>query len=431
MSAGPARRVAGGALAAVCAALVFAPRAPAAPLTKVVVGEPPGENRGVSGIALVPGLELNFQPSTDPFPSRFVVEVPTGYQLDLGAKPGETVAIASISLVGVDDGSFANGFGDLKAADPAGYATDPCAPGLHAAVWTVPFSLAGQPSRLTIFVDPGGPAGVAYTLQACPSALPPGTSRTILSIDLEDLAGLKLPAAPGRYVWRMTATPPAGAAYEAQAVLPLPDSVSVKGRYERRKRAAVLTGKVVVGGRPAANAHVVLQSLSRPDAPTLDTRTHPDGSFTFRAPMAATDDFAVSVDLIEGPCELAPAAPGGCVSSLTVPPDSATETVWVSVRGGAVRTPRAADQRLAEREEPGPSDFARGSVAAGSAGHTCTNLTGESDLTITGESSSPVFLDLVPASPPRSFEASGLARVYRTATQARAAFEREAVAATA
>src|SRR5262249_42608524 len=146
---------------------------------------PPGDLRSIGGIALVPGLELNFEPSTDPLPSRFVVEVPTGYALDLAAPPGATVAVASISLFGVDDGSFANGFGPVKAVDPTQAATDPCAPGLHAAVWTVPVSLSGTPTRLTVFVDRGGAPGVAYTLRACPAGLPPGTSRTLLSIDLD------------------------------------------------------------------------------------------------------------------------------------------------------------------------------------------------------------------------------------------------------
>jgi hypothetical protein len=362
-------------------------------------------------------------------PARFVVDVPTGYALDLSAQPGETVAVVSLSVVGADS-SFENGFGDLKAADPAAYASDPCAPGLHAAVWTVPMSIAGQRVVLTVFVDPGGGPGVAYTLQACPPPVPARGGSARVTLVVTDLLALARPSAPGRYVWRTVATPPTGDAYELQAVEPVPERALVQARYDARARTAIVSGRVLADGQPVAGAGLLLETAGL-DGPSLEGRTASDGSFALRVGIRRTTDFLVTVSLVVGPCEVAPVAPGGCISSVTAAPGAATATAWVSIPGGARRAIRPADQRLAEREAPAASDLGPGYESAGSAGHACRNPGHEPDLTITGELSSPVF-GPYPAQPARpSFAATGLARVYRNAGQARAAFEREAVRATA
>jgi hypothetical protein len=112
---------------------------------------------------------------------------------------------------------------------------------------------------------------------------------------------------------------------------------------------------------------------------------------------------------------------------VSVPPQDAYGTVWVSIRGGAVRATRAADQTRAERENLNSSDLGAGFQAFGGGGDSCMNQKHESDLTITGESTS----SMLRYSAKGLAGALGVARVYATPTQASTAFEREALLGTA
>jgi hypothetical protein len=122
--------------------------------------------------------------------------------------------------------------------------------------------------------------------------------------------------------------------------------------------------------------------------------------------------------------------PGGCLASTRVPPDDAFATVWVSVRGGAVRAIRAADQRQADREGLAGADLPAGLESTLAGGDDCLNPKHESALTITGESTSPLFYE-IDVSEPSITEAMGLTRIYATTAQARRAFEHQARASTA
>lgn len=428
------RRIVAG-LAALAAVAVIsgaaAPGVSADPQPTIVIGELPP---GFSSLSSSFGdgsktIQLNLQPSTATLPQKLVIQIPAGYKLDLSAAPGTSVAEASLVVIAFGTASLARGAGDVVARNPADFASDPsaqaCAPGAHSAVWRASVSIAGQAAVFTIFIDatPGG----GYTLQTCPTGLP-GDNSSALVLSIYGINNLASPAAPGRYVWRALVTPQMGAAYELQAVVPLPDTVTIHGRYDNKRKEALLTGKVMEAGKPAANADVTLVATRKENYfADFHTRTKSDGSYSFRTRIARTTDFDVAVKGAVRTCEGTTTAPGGCISSVSVPPQDAYGTVWVSVRGGAVRATRAADQNRADRENLTASDLGSGFQAFGGGSDSCLNQKHESDLTITGESTS----SLLSYSSRGLAGVLGLARVYATPRQAQAAFEREARPATA
>jgi hypothetical protein len=412
-----------------------APVAGASPQTTITFGQL-SDAIIVSGGGSGTGITFNFQPATNPLPRKFVIEVPAGYQLDLSQAPGATIAFASVAVYGVDSASIADGSGALVAHDPAkpDPAAQACAPGKHAAVWAFSTTIAGQNVAMTILVDMHGGGGsavpVTYMLTACPTGLSGGNGTSEASISIGALGALGSPTEAGRYLWRTLVTPQSGQEYELQAVVPVPESVTLSGRYDRKHRTAVLTGRVVEGGKPAPRTELyVAGEGGNTDLFPKETKTNAAGRFTLRFHIKHTTDFDATVQPSSTPCTET-TAPGGCLGSSIVPPDDGFTTVWVSVRGGPVRATRPGDQRRAERENLRAADFPTGFQLFAGGGDACENPRHESDLTITGESTSPEFVKFVQLDPVIVADASGVARVYATAKQARAAFAREARQAT-
>jgi hypothetical protein len=408
-------------------ALASSPGAGAERQFKIVFGDAAEGVFGVPNSRLIEALELAFRPAAAPLPQKLVVNVPTGYKLDLGARPGTSIAYAVVSLVSANPPTATYGDGELLAQDPARYAADPvaqaCAPGTHAAVWSVSLSIASEAVQITIFVDRSTAAGVAYTLQACPTGLSRGSVRAA-TLHVDYLDALDSPRAPGRYLWRAFVTPADAPTYEMQAVLPLPESLTLKARYDTKRKIATLSGKVLEAAKPVAGAEIGIFAKGR----DLRARTDAKGNFTSRIRVTRTTPFDVSVAFGTEPCTGASTAPGGCINAIIVPPANAYAAVWVSVRGGAVRAVRKRDQARAERANVAAADLPASFQAITREASTCLNPRHEADLTITGESTI-AFLHNGPGE--ALVQVHGLVRVYATEAQARAAFAREAVAATA
>jgi hypothetical protein len=201
-------------------------------------------------------IQVNLAADKTPLPRKLAIEIPTGYTLDLDAASGETIAFGSIGVFGVDSSSFAVGSGELVAKDPTSFLADrvaqACAPGVHAAAWELSTTLAGQRVSMKVFVDAGGPPGIAYVLRVCSTGLATGDTDSSAFISLMGLGGLELPTSPGDYRWRVLVTPEIREPYELQALVPLPESVTLKARYDEKRKTALLTGTVVEGGQPVA-----------------------------------------------------------------------------------------------------------------------------------------------------------------------------------
>jgi hypothetical protein len=371
-------------------------------------------------------IELDFAPDTPPLPQKVVVEVPTGYAFDLGAKAGTEIGSATISIVSGTGPSFATGFGSLvarNASDPSDARLEECAAGAHAAVWSMSTSLAGQQLSLLVSVDAGAKAGVAYVLNVCTTSLASDIDAAA-SITL-GLEGLVAPTAPGDYRWRALITPQKRAAYELQAVLPLPESLTIRARYDRKHKRALLSGRLIQGGQavPGADLFVVGRRNDK-TVGLMDLRTNSQGAFALSMHVTGTTDFTVDASPTVDVCVAS--ATTECLGATRVPPDEAATTLRVSPPTGAVRALRAADQRRAEslglRAADFPSDFEQGARP----GNDCLSPKGEPKLTITGESVSPEFVRYTLEEPTSFVDAASDSRVYATAKQARQALVHQA-----
>jgi hypothetical protein len=268
-----------------------------------------------------------------------VVDMPAGYSVAT-PPPGAQVGLAvltSASPAGETGGSATLVTGIMTADDPSKYAVDPaaqaCAPGTSIAVWKLSTTIVGLGYTLPIFVGhpAGDPQGVELRfcpppltgLDGKPLAMPPVplVAVGLLSVPLAE------PTAPGSYTSRafVTAAGPTGApdpqmTAEARFLRPVPHLVTVKGRYDSKSKAAVLTGRVTVLGKPQPYVHVDYEVVVRTPggfgvtAPGKRVLTSAAGTFTIRTLIAKTTTFLVGVSDVAGACAGASTAPLGCAS---------------------------------------------------------------------------------------------------------------------
>jgi hypothetical protein len=421
-------RFGAGALAVLVAACVVSGAA-ASPGIVIASDEPelvvsPGDELIGSLISIVP-------PANQPLPDSVVLSVPVGYTLDLPA-PRAAAGVLSLSLHDRNASlSFTDVTGDLVAQDPSQYAADACDPGPHAGVWLLSTSVAGSPLSVPVFVDVPTDGSAAYTLRLCPgeafgTASSPSLDRLVLVL----ASGPNAPSAAGVYTWSALVTPPGGPAAELRAVLALPQRLTLAARYDAKRRMATLAGTYSVQGKPRAGATISLDVITHNGDKSTDrldvaqTRTSATGAFTFRAAVKVTSFFRASVQPTADPCEGASPAPGGCLSSTTIGPDPAGARVQIRRASDPRFAPSPADQKRAARIGLTLADLPAGWEAQADIDESCDQPK-ESDLTISGESSSE-FYDLAgdPSTPQIAYAESHV-RLFTSAQAARTAFQRE------
>ena len=264
------------------------------------------------------------------------VAIPAGFTLDLGRPPGTVVGRATVDLesTAAPEGEGSTAEGDIVVSDPARYAADAraqaCAPGKHAAVWRL------EPLDLPVFVDPASGPDAAlggYDLRLCLD-LAPGL--LFGDVELELKRSLGVPATPGIYLWRVFVTPltPTGVAdphatWEAHGIVPWPLVLTLGAHRTAQKDRFVLSGRLLLAGRPRAHATVRVLGLPTgpvvPSASTLrslrkSVETNRAGRFrtTVRVRQRIAY-FAIWLPLPHLGCSSPGTAPGGCVSETTSP----------------------------------------------------------------------------------------------------------------
>lgn len=272
-------------------------------------------------------------------PGRIVLYTPLGAALyprrPLGSPIGEADAFATSDAFGA--GASTHLYGTIvAAADDA--SVQACSPGTHLAAWRIDLSLLGQQLQVPIAISragPGDPPEAGLKLELCPPSLPApeGGQAGILPLtDLElRLEDAVAPVRNGSHLWRALVTPLApdqhtvleGGTYELRGRTPVPNKVTLAGRYDPRTKKAELRGRLAAYGVLRARVPVTLVILARRVSPKgisfgdrVGARTVSDASgvFRFRSRVSSPTSFMASADEVSVKCLGRSIAPAGCLS---------------------------------------------------------------------------------------------------------------------
>jgi hypothetical protein len=264
--------------------------------------------------------------------------VPAGYTVALDRPPGTSVGTATLFVAGQLDPVSAG----LFTADPTQLATDSCAPGLHAGVWTA--TLDSGP--LTIFVDPTSgdeSARGAYRLVYC---LPAPEASRIVDVDLDLHGVLTNAAAGGLLTWRAvvtpygpgTVTPLTDSAFEVRSIVGLPQILGFRPGFAPRTNALMLRGRLVSVGAPRRGINIHFAVATRADLTDAQdlgvARTRADGTYSLQRAFARKRAkqqliLIAYVNFYVGACSDPPLAPGGCAEQSIAPPPARFVTLTI------------------------------------------------------------------------------------------------------
>jgi hypothetical protein len=285
--------------------------------------------------------------------AKVTVYAPTGYNANLSAAVGTKLGTAD--SVFSEAGATKEMTGDVLADDPTKYASDPtaqaCAPGTHAAVWTLTLGSGADAQTVHFFVDPatGSDTSFAsYVLQACflspdvpsTSGGAAGSAKFLgLLMDLPQV--FANPAGTGSYTWRAlvepyvagTSTPSAGGTVEVHSIVLLPQTLTFNVKQNRKRNTITLSGRLMGAG--SARGGVNVRMLY---APTLTARaksygvatTKANGTFSLtKAAPKKTIYLLVYVNFYVGNCSQASITTTvSCVEeSIAPPPDRVVKIV--------------------------------------------------------------------------------------------------------
>jgi hypothetical protein len=212
------------------------------------------------------------QEAADDPTARIVIYAPRGYNVSLGAAAGTQIGdvVAHVKILDLSTNTFELK-GPVKADSPANYpaATNLCTPGVtHEAVWTLNAALPGQPPNpIPVYVDhtTGAEAGFSSAkMTTCfrdPTLAPADPRRAPNGLKFLDAAFtvkgvFTNPTSAGNQLWRSvftpytpgTGTPNAAGTREAQGVVPMPYTISIKRIRKARAGFFRLAGTVNVAG---------------------------------------------------------------------------------------------------------------------------------------------------------------------------------------
>lgn len=271
-----------------------------------------------------------FQDPGDDATARIVIYTAPGYTVTLGQAPGTTIGtvLAHVQLLQTGSTNLFTLTGAVKVENPATFATvaAQCAPGpAPEAVWSLNAALPGQPPNvIPIFVSHTVGAEAAFSsakLTVCfrnPALQQPQGSGGIKFVDATfTVRGVfRNPTNAGTPVWRSLFTPWAGSnpvpnaagTREAQAIVPMPYSVTLR-RVRARRGFFRVAGSVNRAGARPSGLQVRLYRIIRGKNGISfrqlgrSTRTRRGGTFAFtrRLPRRTTFVLVQRVPTA-GPC---------------------------------------------------------------------------------------------------------------------------------
>ena len=284
------------------------------------------------------------QGRTDDPTAKITIYSALGSTVTLTQAPGTTIGAVAAHVIALDltgpNGKPIPLTGTVTVDSPAKYITNPCAPGLHQAVWLLNAGVAGQTLSIPVYVDrtAGAEQAIASAkIQVCfgPPDVPQGTpGRAPLGAKLVDavfvVGGVFTnPASLGMYPWRSlwtpytpgTGRPNAVGTVEEDGVVPIPYSLTL--HKLKARRGFRLGGTLSMAGRALARARVAIYKVGT-NVDTLfgTTRTNKKGRFVFaRRHLKRTSVFYAE----RGPVATSCATPSlgvPCQSAVISPIDS-------------------------------------------------------------------------------------------------------------
>jgi hypothetical protein len=245
--------------------------------------------------------------------------VPRGYAFaGSDFPPGFVRGVANAQFAAAGTGATLRASGGMVVENPANFTTSPCAPGLHAAVWTLRLPAGGREFSLQLYMDET--VGAArelgdYVVRFCAP-----TPDKLVSLQVNFRGHFRAPSSRGTYTWKLLATPWQGpsssnadATVEARAEISLPAELRL--RTSAKRRSLVVSGALTELGRPVVGQAVLLRVGARAQS----VRTSTAGTFRVtaasgrrRAVVVWATAFVRTRDL--GSCPPPSPAPQGCVS---------------------------------------------------------------------------------------------------------------------
>jgi hypothetical protein len=260
-------------------------------------------------------LTIGFDQADDAT-AAVTIYVPQGYTGTLGVSPGTQLGTidASIIAFAISPTQPLPLKGVIQADDPAKYVANPCAPGMHEAVWLLRLQAAGTELAVPGYVDTvtaptEAPLG-KFKLQFClPSPYIPMSAggatlgAKLVSATLHLSNVFALPSQNGSYGWTAlttpytvgTGTPNIAGTVQARAFVQLPAQVSLKAKV--KKKRATLSGALRLNLAGLAGVKVsLLSGTSRTKLKAAGSATtRGGGAYSFRKTVRKTTYFRVKV----------------------------------------------------------------------------------------------------------------------------------------
>ena len=274
---------------------------------------------------------------------------PLGYGVTLTQAPNTQIGeLSAILKVGALGNARVPITGTLNARDPAQYASNPCSPGVHQAVWTVDASVSGTPFSIPIYVDriSAGPeaAFASARMRMCLPQPETTTTRSSLIVAAFSVSGVfNNPSTRGTYPWNSLFIPytpgtgnlnPANAAQSTSYTrLPIQLAVTAKKRKIRGRSYARVTACLSEAGQPVRGVRVNILAgrTARRTARVAFGRTNARGCLIrtvrlrtrvtfFRASTSVPDRNVTTSPGCRPPLSVAPGLPPARCTSATLAP---------------------------------------------------------------------------------------------------------------
>jgi len=271
----------------------------------------------------------HFQGADEDPTAKDTIYAPLGYGVTLGQPVGTRIGEVDATLIlRGGGGAEVDVVGDVTVDNPAAHPNDPCAPGLHQAVWKLNITINQIPVTVFVYVDAitAGPEATfaSAKIQLClagPIGTPAGAQLLSAIFDVNGV--FRNPSNTTDRLWRATFTPYTpgtpnpnpGGTVEGQALVPGRVSLKLTAKSLKRGRI-IISGRLLISGSPFRGATVELYVGNRKVA---TVKTNASGRFTVKKRIRKKTRYRGLVvyvgNLAACPAPALPGVPQGCKSA--------------------------------------------------------------------------------------------------------------------